>query len=523
MPLQANPDHFAERALRRRFAAVAVGCYLIVCLAVYVAVLRYNHGTFTFYTDDPYIHLALAQQIIHGHYGINVGEAASPSSSILWPFLIAPLTLLGAPEYGVLVLNLLLGCGVAAMIGAAVAEWPGAVATTSAKLRSWFSIGVLLLCANVVVLTFLGMEHMLQVLLAVACALGIVACLRGREIPWWCLAAAAIGPMVRYECLGITFGVALALWGQRRWRAAMALAIGAVLPVLGFSIFLHSLGLPWLPTSVMVKSGVATPGPGALVAFAKLWLHDNLLGLSESERGPVILLFLILTGVAWQQKERVRRFAVAGAAVAVFFHMLIGHYGWFTRYEVYVVIFAVLVVMYVVHEGPRMFFGWYAMGFLAIAAPFLFGTREVPRGSHEIYAQQYQTHRFFTEFYKGNVGVDDLGVVSFNRTPGQYVLDLYGLGSVEAALHANKDAAWLDAITRKHDVGMVVVFPIVFPDRPASWTTLGKTCVTGSMMVVPDPCVVYYATGVTPVAEARTAFEGFMKTLPGDVVATEYR
>ena len=111
MPLTSNPNSFAERALRRRFVAFAVGFYLVVCLAVYVAVLHYNHGKFMFYTDDPYIHLALAQQIAHGHYGINVGEASSPSSSILWPFLIAPLTLLGSPVYGVLLLNVLLGCG----------------------------------------------------------------------------------------------------------------------------------------------------------------------------------------------------------------------------------------------------------------------------------------------------------------------------------------------------------------------------------------------------------------------------
>jgi hypothetical protein len=519
MPLPSKPGSFAERALRRRFIVFAVGFYLVMCVAAYVAVLHYNHGKFMFYTDDPYIHLALAQQIMHGHYGINVGEAASPSSSILWPFLIAPLTLLGAPEYGVLLLNVLLGCGVAAIVGVAVAQWPG----THDRWRSGFSIVALLFCANAVVLTFLGMEHMLQVLLAVASAMGIVACLRGKEIPWWCIAAAAIGPLVRYECLGITFGVCVALWGERRWRTAVALAVGSVLPVLGFSLFLHSLGLPWLPTSVMVKSGVATPGSGPLVAFAKTWLHDNLLGLGEQERGPVIALFLVLVGTAWTQRTRVRRFAVAGAAVAVFFHMLIGHYGWFTRYEVYVVIFAVLVVMYVMHEGPRMFFGWYAMGFLAIVMPFLFSTHELPRGSHEIYAQQYQTHRFFTEFYKGNVGIDDLGVVSFNRRPGQYVLDLYGLGSVEAAMQAKKDAAWLDAITRKHDVGMVVVFSIVFPDRPQTWTTLGKSCIKGVTVVVPDPCVMYYATGVTPVSEARAAFEAFVKTLPADVMATEYR
>mgnify|MGYP001017862235 CR=1 FL=1 len=50
---------------------------------------------FFFYTlDDPYIHLALAENILRGHYGINLDEPSSPSSSIVYPFLVAA-TMLG--------------------------------------------------------------------------------------------------------------------------------------------------------------------------------------------------------------------------------------------------------------------------------------------------------------------------------------------------------------------------------------------------------------------------------------------
>lgn len=48
-----------------------------------------NGGVFGYTVDDGYIHLALAQRIQSGFYGINPGEFAAPSSSILWPFLLA--------------------------------------------------------------------------------------------------------------------------------------------------------------------------------------------------------------------------------------------------------------------------------------------------------------------------------------------------------------------------------------------------------------------------------------------------
>jgi hypothetical protein len=37
-----------------------------------------TRGHFSYSLDDPYIHLALAQQIIRGHYGLNPGEVSAP-------------------------------------------------------------------------------------------------------------------------------------------------------------------------------------------------------------------------------------------------------------------------------------------------------------------------------------------------------------------------------------------------------------------------------------------------------------
>jgi hypothetical protein len=60
-----------------------------ILLGLVLAILKLNNGTFIYSMDDPYIALALSDQISHGNYGINAGQHAAPASSILFPFLLA--------------------------------------------------------------------------------------------------------------------------------------------------------------------------------------------------------------------------------------------------------------------------------------------------------------------------------------------------------------------------------------------------------------------------------------------------
>ncbi|HIF21262.1 MAG TPA: hypothetical protein EYQ27_04970 [Gemmatimonadetes bacterium] len=50
-------------------------------------ILVFNDGHFTYALDDPYIGLAMAEELLHGNYGINPGEPASAASTILRPLL----------------------------------------------------------------------------------------------------------------------------------------------------------------------------------------------------------------------------------------------------------------------------------------------------------------------------------------------------------------------------------------------------------------------------------------------------
>ena len=69
-----------------------VGIAFLACLILieFVSIMMLNSGLLVYTLDDPYIHLALAENIKQGHYGINISEFSAPSSSPLWPFILAP-------------------------------------------------------------------------------------------------------------------------------------------------------------------------------------------------------------------------------------------------------------------------------------------------------------------------------------------------------------------------------------------------------------------------------------------------
>ncbi|MGI4829786.1 MAG: hypothetical protein ACRYFU_16570 [Janthinobacterium lividum] len=513
-------EHADPRLQTVPLATLAVSAYVLLFCFALRQVLKFNFGHFTYALDDPYIHLALSQSIAHGHYGINLEEASSPSSSALWPLLLAPFARFRWQMYVPLAFNAAASLATAILIGAAVARWPQPASEDTAPaletVRRAISVLALLFVGNLLGLTFLGMEHTLQVLLAGAGAWAIIACLRGLPVPLWCLAAVALGPLVRYENLGISLAVAMALVGYRQMRRAIALLVASIGPLLLFSVYLHRLGLPWLPTSVLVKSHeLAAPG---LRSQGLTLIGENFSRIfAEPQYTLVAILFLTLAGVAWNERLRERRFALWGACLATGLQLLIGRFGWFHRYEVYAVFFSVLVLLHVVHERPRGLLGWYALGLLGCSFLYLQAFNDVPLSSNEVFRQQYQMHRFIDDFYNGNVAVNDLGLVSYNRPPGTYVLDLWGLGSVASAQQRNKSTAWLQATVRAHNVGLVMIYKPWFAPAPKDWTLLGDLCLKEQPIALGSPCVTFYATPQASLPELQDELDDFVPTLPPGV------
>ena len=77
-----------EAAAARPKTVVALSV-LALALVLLAAILLRNGGHFSYTLDAPYTQMAMAEQITRGTYGINPGEPSSPSSSIIYPFLLA--------------------------------------------------------------------------------------------------------------------------------------------------------------------------------------------------------------------------------------------------------------------------------------------------------------------------------------------------------------------------------------------------------------------------------------------------
>ncbi len=505
----------------RSVAPACVALYLAVVLGLLFAIVHRDDGVFTYTLDDPYIHLALAENLAHGHYGINAGEASSPSSSIVWPFLLAPTGRMAWGQYVPLGLNVLF-CGMAAwLIGLMVDGWNWRRGRVGWLGRFAFAVA-LMLVANLAGLTFVGMEHGLQVLIAVVCAAGMVEAFAGRPIPVWCLCAAALGPMVRYEDFALVAAVVLVLIGQGRRGAAMRLAGASVVGPVGFSLFLVSRGLPALPTSVLVKGrAYSLSGGGEMKVLRAMYWGPNVGTVREYAWWALFSVVVLLVVLAVREKQRVRRAVLCGALLAGGLQLAIGQFNWFHRYEVYAVAFTVLVASTALAETTRLWRGVIVAGLLAVGFPYAQALWQTPDAASNVYQQQYQMHRFVADFYRKPVAVNDLGWVSYRRPAGVRVLDLWGLASPEASRQPHKDAGWLDMMTETHGTGLAMIYPTWYEEgAPDEWSPLATMCITSPRTSVAEPCVVFYTTEVGDKAALTTEMAAFARTLPASVKIT---
>jgi hypothetical protein len=225
-----------------------------------LAILILNDGRLIYSLDDAYIHLALAERIALGHFGINLSEAAAPSSSIIWPFLQLPFLLVKAGDYGPLVINV-----IAAMATLLIYSRVGYLALCPCRrtrTKGFLLATILLLIplTNLVGLVFTGMEHSLQLFLSSLVVLGMIEESRDGVVRWWLVAAIILVPLVRYESLALSLPALLYLAMRGHTRLALTGATMMAALILAYSLFLRTLGLNLLPNSLLAKSYILWSG-----------------------------------------------------------------------------------------------------------------------------------------------------------------------------------------------------------------------------------------------------------------------
>lgn len=501
------------------------GCLAVLLLVELAGILALTDGQIFYSLDDPYIHLALAENIARGHYGVNLSEPSAASSSILWPALLVPFARTGFHDQWPLVINVLCAFASAGILQAIVRRGMPSQSPPFHWLRPLI-VSLAAVGFNLVGLVFTGMEHSLQVLLALALVLALIIEAEERRLSWLLAGAIVIGPLVRYESLGLSLAAVLFLMLRGRPWVATGLAAGAALPLLAFSLFLRHLGLGSLPSSVTVKLQLAASDASIQDLLASL--GSRLLESEGAYSRLVLSGFAVLfVWRAWRYRGSAGEssLAMAGAVMAAA-HLAGGRFGWFGRYEVYVMISVAALWLYLwrgylfdrigrlSHTRAGVETG---LAVLLLCAPTIGATLLTPLAAANIREQHYQMHRFVTEFHDGPVAVNDLGWVSYRND--DYVLDLWGLGSREAGIHRlGNTPGWMAALAEQKDVDLAMIYESWYGDAiPAEWLLLGRLHLGGMRVTAADDNVAFFA--VDRVAAGRLARQivRFAETLPPGV------
>ncbi len=515
---------------QRIYQVVAV-LVTLTGLSVLAAISMARTDGQLFYTlDDPYIHLAVAESILRGGYGVNLSEFSAPSSSILYPYLLAGALWLGLGDWSPMVL---------VVFGAVLTAWlmAGAFWRYAVAPQSWRSIAFaavvlvpMLMAVNVLALPMTGMEHMLHTALTVAAVIGLFELSRDRPLPLWFLAVLIVLPLIRYEGLALVLPAILALLWRRKFVGAAVVVAVLTAAMGGFAWVLVQNGVPILPSSVMVKSKLIadtldagakdTPVLDLVVAFG-----DRALGSFGNRYGTILgagmaMLTLALTTRRPGDSNRVILWLCV--CLALLGHILIGHFGWFSRYEIYAMAMMITALILVYSDfwralDARFFFKTVgAVGLLALlAGDYLLTVLRTPAASHNIYVQQYQMHRFAVDYFPHTVAVNDLGYVAYGND--NFVLDLWGLGSEEARLATRgknrRSQAVLDELANRRDASYAMIYAEWYKQGlPQSWcriATLKTVKVTAS-----KADVAIYLIDPALRDEMNAALDAFAPTLP---------
>lgn len=496
--------------------------FTLACGVILAAVLVFLGGDFVYTLDDAYIHLALAENILHGHYGLEPGSVSAPSSSVLWPFVLAPFAWLAFAGFVPLALNYLASLGTI-LLFAKTLRWIAAEA--GARWTRTLEVGfllILILATNLLGLAFTGLEHSLQLMTSAAMFWGLVRFTETNRVPWWLVAAAVLGPLLRYENLALTLPFLVVLVWKRRVGALLICSALIAVTLGGFTGFLlaHDLGV--VPSSLIVKSGVMS-GAGRPVAIVR-----NTIGNLLCRQGAVLagMLIALIIAAARRRREDRARILLFWSIAVLLLHLGFGRFGWFERYEIYAWTVGILALLFgyrsflvglLVRVRPARILAVSALILVVVAFPYLYSLLKIPLAAANTYEQHYQMHRFVTEFYRKPVAAHDVGWVSY-RNPA-FVLDLWGLSSKRALTSRLRGGgtAWMDALAREHDVKVAMLYRYWFPAVPASWTPVAELNLKSARITAAHDVVTFYALDGASVPGVRALLRDFKKSLPSGI------
>ncbi len=502
------------------FAGIVFLVASVVALVFFT--LRKTNGVFCYPLDDTFIHMAVAKnQALHGNWGINTNEWVSTSSS---PFFTALLALCykvaGLNVYTPLLLSL--AGGILIIIAM---QYELNRHTQLRPINKALIVLITLLLGAIPSLSALGMEHTFQIaftLFFVYHAAGLFRDDRSSSDMWAAAICGALMVITRYENAFIIASACGLLFLRRRVKEALVIGFISILPIMLFGFYAVSQGGLFIPNSIQIKVRQnykqLLNGGSALLEVA-----GSISGLMA------IAAFAIVNRFRKQQFDR-HFWILTIFIIAALMHSIFGGFGWFYRYEAYLIVLGVFYLLIIAFQWLQNA-GWRNRGFMVVAAVALLFTFNLPlrgmnalrnyiRSSYNIYEQQYQMALFIKQYYNNHtIAANDIGAISY--LTDARIVDLWGLGDNEVT-RARKGGYWtpeyLQSLVTKKGATIAVVYESWFPAPLLNnWQKAGTWEVSYSFMLG-DTKVTFYAIDKNHAEQLKNNLRQFSQQLPKDIV-----
>ncbi len=530
---------------------LALGIFAATTAVVWGLILKKNGGKFVYTLDDPYIHMAIAKNVVqHGVWGVTAYQFSSSSSSPLWTLLLALLYgLFGVSEIIPFMLNLFFaGLAIGLVYAPLRRHLPG--------WTIFLALLAVIFFPPLVPLVFSGMEHTAQLLLTLS-TVALAAKTLSEDTPSrrtksWLLVSAFLLTAIRYEGLFLILVLGILFACRKRWWFALLLAVIGVLPMTGYGLWSVGRGWYFLPNPVILKG---TDGNQVLINFVKdIFLHGRpltwqaidrlkpVLFISRINANPHVLVLVISSllllvyrrGSFWGPGNLTNT-AFLGTALL---HMQFASTGWFYRYEAYLVAFGVYALAVGVGETALLSDNGWSLSerLLRVGAVLVLGfrfssplrvraaisLRDTPQAAHNIFEQQYQMAAFLRQFYQGQVvAANDIGAIDF--LADIRLVDLAGLGTREVAAMKLKQfygAPQISAVADQYQTQIALVYDSWF-QIPSDWVKAGEWQIPHNV-VCGDSTVSFYAVNPSAALDLIERLQTFERQLPKDVAQRGY-
>jgi hypothetical protein len=525
---------------------ISLVLFWIVLTIVFSSIAKDN-GNIVYTLDDPYIHMAMAKNFSeHGVWGVTSYEFSSASSAPLWTLLLSLVySVFGVSDLTPYILNVLFGILLLFTAYFIMAKY------SIKPLFILIALALIIFSMPLVPLIFSGQEHVMQVLIDLlfvyfgALALSSQILTPKKLIPLLLLAASA--SFARYEGLFLVFAVAIVFILQRRWRDAGLIGLAGLLPIFIYGMISLAQGWFFLPSSIVLK--------GYLPQVMDL---NNIFQFFErrghhifSEHSITFLLIgsLIISLARFRKDNGLKEpeFINIIFVITAAFHILFGSFGWFFRYEAYLIPLGIVAITLGINtfldtkkeplagttaESPipdnTGIIKYAILVILLLVFLFPFFTRArnslavTPSATSNIHLQQYQMGLFLKKFYQGKtVAANDVGAI--NYLADIRCIDLYGIGTFQVA-NMQKMGKYnsynLNTLVKMMNTSIAVVYDswlIRAGGIPPEWIKCGEWKVRNRTVSAEDT-VAFYAIIPAEYPALIRNLRAFSQELPQDII-----